>query len=251
VNLKDLAESRIVVDADICSGKPRIKGTRVTVADILLAYAEGMSELEMLRNFRSIRREDIQAAIAYSYCLADGVKLKIKSAIGDAQLFENDPRRQEEITREQQELFAKALAEEAKGQEEFTSDFVAKVKEEKEAKAEPKAAAPEKRDYDLEIEIPDFDTTRIFKASEPYEQGLTMDVNNYIFQLREDGQKWLSYSIKDGVELDLSMKRSIKLHYFDNGEALEAIFDGYLTTDRLHKVFMQKNSEGESGGRVL
>ena len=48
------------------SGKPIIVGTRVAVWDILGWLAGGMSEAEILNDFPYLKKEDIQAAIAYA-----------------------------------------------------------------------------------------------------------------------------------------------------------------------------------------
>lgn len=63
--LMDLNE-RIIIDPDIRSGKPCIKGTRITVYDILEYLAGGMSEEEILEDFPDLSREDIRAALAFA-----------------------------------------------------------------------------------------------------------------------------------------------------------------------------------------
>lgn len=57
---------RITLDPEIRSGKPCIKGTRITVYDILEYLAGGMSEEEILEDFPSLRHEDIQAVFAFA-----------------------------------------------------------------------------------------------------------------------------------------------------------------------------------------
>ncbi|MFN8637388.1 MAG: DUF433 domain-containing protein [Chloroflexota bacterium] len=57
---------RIVVDPEVRSGKPRIKGTRITVYDILEYLAGGMSEDEILADFPDLTREDIRASLAFA-----------------------------------------------------------------------------------------------------------------------------------------------------------------------------------------
>jgi len=59
-------QDRIVVDPAIRGGKPCIKGTRITVYDILEYLAGGMSEDDMLRDFPSLAREDIRAALEFA-----------------------------------------------------------------------------------------------------------------------------------------------------------------------------------------
>ena len=245
MDLQSLVESKIVVDKDICSGKPRIKGTRTTVADILLALAEGMSEVEVLRNFRSIHGQDIKAAIAYAYCVADKRQLKLKSSFGDS-VFDT----QEEAIKHQEfnqmaaEVFAKSLETEAVKQEKITQEKIEELQRKKAETAEPRMEAPEVKPYDLEINIPADQSIVFFSTADSREQGLDMKVENYIFELREDNESWLTYSVKDGVEIDKAMRRTLKLNYFKAGQECEGIFDGYLTNDRLHKVFIVKKDNG-------
>lgn len=48
------------------SGKPCIKGTRITVYDVLSYLAAGMSIEEILEDFPSLTRENILACLAYA-----------------------------------------------------------------------------------------------------------------------------------------------------------------------------------------
>lgn len=47
-------------------GKPCVKGTRITVYDILEYLAGGMSEDEILSDFPDLTREDIRASLAFA-----------------------------------------------------------------------------------------------------------------------------------------------------------------------------------------
>ena len=58
--------SYISIDPDIRSGKPYIKGTRITVGDILQWLASGMSIPEILDDFPSLKEEHIRAALAFA-----------------------------------------------------------------------------------------------------------------------------------------------------------------------------------------
>ena len=58
--------SYISVDADIRSGKPCIKGTRITVGDILQWLASGMSVTEILDDFPLLEEVHIRAALAFA-----------------------------------------------------------------------------------------------------------------------------------------------------------------------------------------
>lgn len=57
---------RIAIDPAVRSGKPCIRGTRITVYDILEYLAGGMSEDQILHDFASLRREDIRAALEFA-----------------------------------------------------------------------------------------------------------------------------------------------------------------------------------------
>ncbi len=48
------------------SGKPVIRGTRITVSDILEYLAGGMSEAEILEDFPDLEAEDISAALTFA-----------------------------------------------------------------------------------------------------------------------------------------------------------------------------------------
>jgi uncharacterized protein (DUF433 family) len=57
---------RITLDPEIRSGKPVIRGTRITVSDILEYLAGGMSEAEILEDFPDLEAEDISAALTFA-----------------------------------------------------------------------------------------------------------------------------------------------------------------------------------------
>ncbi len=65
MNQNDLLK-RITISPEVRSGKPCIKGTRITVYDILEYLAGGMSEDEILEDFPSLEREDIRAVLAFA-----------------------------------------------------------------------------------------------------------------------------------------------------------------------------------------
>ncbi len=61
---------RVVVDPEILSGKPVIRGTRLAVEFILELLAAGQSEGELMRNYPGLTRDDILACLAYASYLA-------------------------------------------------------------------------------------------------------------------------------------------------------------------------------------
>ena len=58
--------SRIVINPEVCGGRPIVAGTRVRVADILAMLAGGASEAEVLADFPYLIAEDIRASLAYA-----------------------------------------------------------------------------------------------------------------------------------------------------------------------------------------
>ena len=59
-------DDRITVDPQIRSGKPCIKGTRITVYDVLEYLAGGNSEAELLEDFPDLSHEDVLAVLAFA-----------------------------------------------------------------------------------------------------------------------------------------------------------------------------------------
>ena len=57
---------RITVAPELRSGKPHIKGTRITMYDVLEYLAGGMSEDELLADFPDLTRDDIRAVLAFA-----------------------------------------------------------------------------------------------------------------------------------------------------------------------------------------
>jgi uncharacterized protein (DUF433 family) len=58
-------QDRISVSPAVRSGKPCIKGTRITVYDVLEYLAGGMTEDAILSDFPDLTRDDIRAALAF------------------------------------------------------------------------------------------------------------------------------------------------------------------------------------------
>jgi uncharacterized protein (DUF433 family) len=56
----------IAIDPDIRGGKPCIRGTRITVYDLLEYLAGGMTEAEILADFPSLRREHLRAMLMFA-----------------------------------------------------------------------------------------------------------------------------------------------------------------------------------------
>jgi uncharacterized protein (DUF433 family) len=56
----------IVIDPEIRFGKPTVRGTRITVGDVLGYLAGGMSEAELLEQFPALSSEAIRACLAFA-----------------------------------------------------------------------------------------------------------------------------------------------------------------------------------------
>ena len=63
--------NRITVVADVCNGKPTIRGMRITVRTVLEYLAAGETAETILDAYPYLEREDIQAALEYAALLAD------------------------------------------------------------------------------------------------------------------------------------------------------------------------------------
>jgi uncharacterized protein (DUF433 family) len=57
---------RIVIDSAIRFGKPCVRGTRISVSDVLGYLASGMREEQILNDFPQLMTEDIRACLAYA-----------------------------------------------------------------------------------------------------------------------------------------------------------------------------------------
>ena len=57
---------RITIDAEVCHGKPTIRGMRYPVDSILEYLAAGDSIEDILTEFTDLQREDILACFAYA-----------------------------------------------------------------------------------------------------------------------------------------------------------------------------------------
>jgi uncharacterized protein (DUF433 family) len=57
---------RIAVDPAIRFGKPCVRGTRISVGDILGYLAGGMSEAHILADFPQLTSDDVRACLAYA-----------------------------------------------------------------------------------------------------------------------------------------------------------------------------------------
>ena len=57
---------RISVDPAIRFGKPCVRGTRITVGDVLGYLAGGLSDVQIVQQFPQLTPDDIKACLAYA-----------------------------------------------------------------------------------------------------------------------------------------------------------------------------------------
>lgn len=67
---------RIAVDADVVHGKPRIRGTRVTVQVVLELLAAGATFEELLAEYDELEHDDLLAALEYAASVAGGAQVR-------------------------------------------------------------------------------------------------------------------------------------------------------------------------------
>jgi uncharacterized protein (DUF433 family) len=58
--------SRIVVNPDVCNGKPIIQGTRITAQTVLEFLAAGDSIEDVLEGYPTITRDDVLACLKFA-----------------------------------------------------------------------------------------------------------------------------------------------------------------------------------------
>lgn len=69
--MNDHLMSRITVERGKRSGKPCIRGLRITVSEVLALLASGMSREEILDGYPDLETEDFDAALVYAAQILD------------------------------------------------------------------------------------------------------------------------------------------------------------------------------------
>ena len=57
---------RISIDPAVRFGKPCVRGTRVTVGEVLGYLASGMTEAELIASFPQLKHDDVLACLAFA-----------------------------------------------------------------------------------------------------------------------------------------------------------------------------------------
>ena len=74
--------ARITTNPEIFSGKPIVRGMRISVELILSLLAQGQTSEDILIDYPDLTREDIQACIAYAHAvIADDVLDAVQVAV--------------------------------------------------------------------------------------------------------------------------------------------------------------------------
>ncbi|MBO6494766.1 MAG: DUF433 domain-containing protein [Roseivirga sp.] len=67
-------QAHITADNTILSGKPTVKGTRISVEHIIGLLAQGWTEQQILENYPRLTAESLKAVFPYIQdCLKDGL----------------------------------------------------------------------------------------------------------------------------------------------------------------------------------
>jgi uncharacterized protein (DUF433 family) len=67
---------RITMNANVCHGKPTIRGLRYPVEMVLELLSAGMTTEEILSDYPDLEREDVLAALAFAARLAQVKRLE-------------------------------------------------------------------------------------------------------------------------------------------------------------------------------
>jgi len=66
----DALLDRIVIDPQVCSGKPVVRGTRIWVGLVLGLLADGATKEDVLLEYPQLVADDVHACLAYGSLLA-------------------------------------------------------------------------------------------------------------------------------------------------------------------------------------
>jgi uncharacterized protein (DUF433 family) len=69
--------NRIVIDPEICHGKPVIRGLRYPVETILELLSAGMTIDEILEDYEDLEREDIFAVLRFAARLSQVKRMQV------------------------------------------------------------------------------------------------------------------------------------------------------------------------------
>jgi len=74
------SREHIVVTPGVCSGKPRVDGTRITVANIVVWFErQGLSADEIVSGWPSLTLADVHAALAYYHDHREAIEARMEA----------------------------------------------------------------------------------------------------------------------------------------------------------------------------
>jgi len=79
--MKKESRDRIVIDKNICHGKPCVKGTRIMVTNILSLMAGGYDIAKIMAYYPELAEEDVRAAIEYTLESIEGEEVYLLQPI--------------------------------------------------------------------------------------------------------------------------------------------------------------------------
>lgn len=80
-------KKRIEINPDVLVGKPVIKGTRISVEQIMRMLAAGMGESTILEQFPHLKKQDIQAAVLYGAELVKDMRAYPREFVGQIKIL--------------------------------------------------------------------------------------------------------------------------------------------------------------------
>jgi uncharacterized protein (DUF433 family) len=66
MNTEEALLERIAVDPKIMGGKPIVKGTRITVEQVLKMLAQGLTTNDILKDYPHLSKDDVAAVLLYA-----------------------------------------------------------------------------------------------------------------------------------------------------------------------------------------
>jgi uncharacterized protein (DUF433 family) len=78
----------VVQTPEICGGRPRIEGSRITVQNIVIDIKAGLSPEEILESKTHLNLAKIYAALAYYYANKEAIDADINSEEGEWEKIE-------------------------------------------------------------------------------------------------------------------------------------------------------------------
>lgn len=66
---------RVTIDAQVCHGKPCIRGLRYPVPMLLELMSSGMTQQQILSDYEDLETDDLLAALAYAARLSDAKRV--------------------------------------------------------------------------------------------------------------------------------------------------------------------------------